>query len=165
MSLSHVQLFVTMNCTVHGILQARILEWVTFPFSRDLPNTGIKSRSPTLQVDSLPAEPQGKPKNTGVGSLLHLQGIFLTQESNWGFLHCRQILYQLSYQGSSSSVLEWVAMPSSRGSSQPRDRTQVGLPRCRQMTYCLRHQEGPICQNLLSNSSFRLRHTQWETSL
>ena len=38
-------------------------------------------------------------KNTGVGSLSPLQGIFLTQESNQGFLHCRWILYQLSYQG------------------------------------------------------------------
>ena len=71
-----------MNYTVHGILQARVLEWVAFPFSRDLPNPGIKPRSPTLQADSLPAEPQGKPKNTGVGSLSLLQGIFLTQESN-----------------------------------------------------------------------------------
>ena len=53
--------------TVHGILQARILEWVAFPSPGDLPNTGIEPRSPTLQVDSLPAEPQGKPKNTGVG--------------------------------------------------------------------------------------------------
>ena len=36
-------------------------------------------------------------QNTGVGSLSLLQGIFLTQELNWGLLHCRQILYQLSY--------------------------------------------------------------------
>ena len=35
-----------------------------------------------------------------MGSLSFLQQIFLTQESNWGLLHCRQILYQLSYQGS-----------------------------------------------------------------
>ena len=56
-------------------------------------------RSPALQADSLPAEPQRKPRNTGVGSLSLLQGIFLTQESNQGLLHCRQILYQLSYQG------------------------------------------------------------------
>ena len=48
---------------------------------------------------SLPAEPQGKPKNTGVGSLSLLQGIFLTQESNQGLLYYRWILYQLSYQG------------------------------------------------------------------
>ena len=49
---------------------------------------------------SLPAEPQGKPKNTGVGSLSLLQWIFPTQESNRGLLHCRWILYHLSYQGS-----------------------------------------------------------------
>ena len=40
-----------------------------FPSAGDLPNPGIKPRSPALQVNSLPAEPQGKPKNTGVGSL------------------------------------------------------------------------------------------------
>ena len=42
-----------------------------------------------LPVDSLPAEPQGKPKNTGVGGL-SLQGIYPTQESNWGLLHCKR---------------------------------------------------------------------------
>ena len=42
----------------------------------------IEPRSPTLQADSLPAESQGKPKNTGVGSLSLLQGIFPTQELN-----------------------------------------------------------------------------------
>jgi len=69
-----------------------------FPSPGDLPNPRIKPRSPALQADSLPAEPQGKPKNTGVGSLPILQGIFPTQELNWGLLHCRQILYQLSYK-------------------------------------------------------------------
>ena len=49
-------------------------------------------------MDSLSAEPQGKPKNTGVGSLSLLQGTFLTQESNQSLLHCRWILYQLSYE-------------------------------------------------------------------
>ena len=39
-------------------------------------------------------------KNTGVRCHALLQGIFPTQELNWGLLHCRQILYQLSYQGS-----------------------------------------------------------------
>ena len=61
----------------------------------------IKPRSPALQADSLLSEPPGKPKNTGVGSLPSLQGIFPTQESNRGLLHCRRILYQLSYQFSS----------------------------------------------------------------
>ena len=59
-----------------------------------------------LQAHSLPSEPLGKPKNTGVGSLSLVQGIFLTQESNWDFLHCRRILYQLSYQGR-----PWEALP------------------------------------------------------
>ena len=53
-----------------------------------------------LQADSLPAEPQGKAKNTGVGSLSLLQQIFPAQELNQGLLHCRQIFYQLNYQGS-----------------------------------------------------------------
>ena len=63
-----------------------------FPSPRDLPNPGTELRSPALQADSLPAEPQGKPKDTGMGSLSLLQQIFLTQESNWGLLHCRRIL-------------------------------------------------------------------------
>ena len=50
------------------------------PSPGDLPNPGIEPRSPELQVDSLPAEPQGKPKNAGVGSLPLLQRIFPTQE-------------------------------------------------------------------------------------
>ena len=56
--------------TVHGILQVRILEWVAL----------IELMSPTLQADSLPAQPPEKPKNTGVGTLSLLQGIFPTQE-------------------------------------------------------------------------------------
>ena len=84
-----------MNCSlsgssVHGILQAWILELVTVHSPGDLPNPEIEPRSPTLQVDSLPAETQGKAKNTGVGSLSLLQQIFLTQESNWGLWDCRK---------------------------------------------------------------------------
>ena len=60
----------------------------------DLPNPGIEPRYTTLQVDSLLSEPPGKPKNTVVGNLSFLQGIFPTQELNQGLLHCRQILYQ-----------------------------------------------------------------------
>ena len=86
--------------SVHGILQARILEWVAIPFSRDLPNREIEPKFPALQANSLPSEPPGKSKNTGGGNLSLLQWIFPTQELNQGLLHCRQILYQLSYQGS-----------------------------------------------------------------
>ena len=42
---------------------------------------------------------QGKPKNSGVGSLSLLQRIILTQKSNWGPLICKRTLYQLRYQG------------------------------------------------------------------
>ena len=59
--------------------------------SNDLPNPEIEPRSPTLQADSLPVDPQGKPKNTGVGSQSLLQRIFLAQEPNRSLLHCRRI--------------------------------------------------------------------------
>ena len=58
---SYLTLCDPMDYTVHGILQTRILEWVAFPFSRG----SSQPRSPALQADSSPAEPQGKPKNTG----------------------------------------------------------------------------------------------------
>ena len=68
-----------MDYTVHGILQARVLEWEASPSPRHLPNPGIEPRFPTLQEDFfLPAEPQGKPKNTGLGSLSLFQQIFPT---------------------------------------------------------------------------------------
>ena len=63
-----------------------------------------QARSPTLQVDSSPPEPPGKPKNIGTGSPSLLQGIFPTQELNQGLLPCRGILYQLSYQESLITV-------------------------------------------------------------
>ena len=69
-----------------------------FPSPWDLPNPGIELGSPALQADSFPAEPQGKPKNTGAGILSLLQCIFPTQELNQGLLHCRWILYQLNFR-------------------------------------------------------------------
>ena len=46
--------------SVHGILQARILEWVAIPLSRGSSDSGIELRSPTLRADSLPSEPPVK---------------------------------------------------------------------------------------------------------
>ena len=67
LSFSCVQLFATpMDYVVHGILQARILEWEAFPFSR---------------------------------------GVFPIQGSNPGLMHCRQILYKLTYKGSLGRLL------------------------------------------------------------
>ena len=59
-------------------------------------------------------------QNTRVGSHSLLQGIFPTQRPNTGLLHCRRILYHLNYQGN-LRILQWVAYPFSRGSSQTRD--------------------------------------------
>ena len=70
----------------------------------NLPNPGVTPRCPKLPADSLLSEPPGKPKNTGVDSLFLLQGIFLIQSPNQGLLHCRQIIYQLSYHGRSLVV-------------------------------------------------------------
>ena len=119
----------------HGLQPARFLcprafsrqeYWrgLPCPSPGNLPNPGIELRSPTLQVCSLPSKPPGKPKNTGVGTLSLLRGIFPTQGLNQGLLHCRQILYQLSHKGSSRTLV-WVAYPFSRGFSWPRNRTRV----------------------------------------
>ena len=78
-------LYDPMDYTVHGILQARILE---------------------------------------SGSRSLLQEICPTQEWNPGLPHCRWTIYQLSHQ-ETPSILEWVAIPFSRGTSKVRDRTQV----------------------------------------
>ena len=99
----------------HGLQLTRLLcQWgfskqeywsgLPCPPPGDLPNPWIEFRSPTMQEDSLLSEP-GKPKNTGVSSLSLLQGIFPTQQLNWGLLHCRWILYQLSYHGSHYQIL------------------------------------------------------------
>ena len=104
-----------MDYIVHGILQARILEWVAFSFSRGSSQPRNRTHVSTLQADSLPAEPQGEPNNIGVGSLSLLQWIFLTQESKQGFLYCRWILYQLSHQGSQSVCVSHSVVSDSLG--------------------------------------------------
>ena len=84
--------------TVHGILQARVLEWVAFPFSRGSSQprdwTGVSS----IAGRSFISWTSWEPKNNGVCILSLLQRIFPTQKSNRGLLHCRWILYQLTYQ-------------------------------------------------------------------
>ena len=85
--------------SVHGDSLGENTGVVAMPSSRGSSRL-IEPRSPALQADSLPAEPPGKPKNTGVGSLSLVQGNFPAQESNRDLLRCRWILYQLNYQGS-----------------------------------------------------------------
>ena len=81
-----------LDYTVHGILQARILEWVAMPFSRGSSQPGIEPKCLTLQADSLLSEPPGKLKNTEVGSLSLLRKILPTQDLKRSLLHCRWIL-------------------------------------------------------------------------
>ena len=59
----------TPGSSVHGLLQARILEWVACLPPGDLPNPGIKPRSSALQPDSLPSEPLGTPHVVGKANL------------------------------------------------------------------------------------------------
>ena len=79
--LSHVQLFATTwtvayKLLCHRILKARVMEWVAIPFSRDLPNPGIKPKSPALQADSLPSDQTGKP-SLFMNHVLCYQGLLL----------------------------------------------------------------------------------------
>ena len=55
--------YISPGSSVHGILQARILEWVAIPSSGNLPDPGIKPGSPALQADALPSEPPGEPQD------------------------------------------------------------------------------------------------------
>ena len=85
---------------VPGILQARILQWVAMPSSRGSSKRRDQTQVSRIAGRFLTSELSGKPKNTGVGSLSLHRGKFQSQESNWGLLHCRWILSQLSHQGS-----------------------------------------------------------------
>ena len=85
---------------------------------------------PTL-CDPVDCSPRGSSvhgdspgKNTTVSCHALLQRIFLTQGSNSGLPHYRWILYHLSHQRS-LRILEWAACPFSRGSSWPRNQTEV----------------------------------------
>ena len=89
-------------------------------------------------------------KNTGVGSLSLLQGIFSTQGSNPGLLHCRWIIYQLRHKGS-PRVLEWVAYSFSRGISQTQE-LNWGLLYCRQILYQLSYQGSPLSKGIFNSS-------------
>ena len=96
----------------------RILEWVAYPFSRRSSQPSNQTRVSCIagkKWKSLSSvwlfetlwiySPWNSPgQNTGVGSHSLLQGIFPNQGSNPGLSYCRQILYQLSHQGSPSST-------------------------------------------------------------
>ena len=81
-----VHMCVCLYYTVHGILQDRILEWVAVPFSRE----SSQPRSPTLQVNSLPAEPSGKPvclyRESVFSICTYLESLWAKQKMNSDWL-------------------------------------------------------------------------------
>ena len=89
-----------MDYTVRGILQARILEWVAFPFSRG--SSQPRDQTPVSRTAGrfFASWATREAKDTGVGSLSLLQQVFPTRKLNQGHQQWRQILCQLSYQGS-----------------------------------------------------------------
>ena len=94
-----------------GIFPARMLEWIAMYSCRGSSQPRDQTQVCLIEGGFFTSEPPRKPKNTGVGSLSLCQGNFLTQESNQGLLHCRQILYQLSYQGSPCHLYKEEFMP------------------------------------------------------
>ena len=120
--------------SVHGILQARILEWVAMPSSRGSSQPGIEPRSPTLQADSLPSEPPGKPRNTGVGSLSLLQGNFVAR---WAL--ASRLLCPWDSPGKNTGVGCHALVQGIFPTQGP----NPGLPHCRQILYQLSHQRNP----------------------
>ena len=79
-------------------------------------------------------------KNTGVNSCSILQGIFPTQVSNPGLLHCRQILYHLSHQGKPKNTGVSLSLLQKMFLTQGQNH---GLLHCRQILYHLSHQGKP----------------------
>ena len=96
--LSCVQLFAT-PWTMHITeFSSHNLEWVAVPFFWGPPQPRDRTQVSCVAGGFFISWATEKPKNTLVGSLSLLQWIFLTQELNRGLLHCRRILYQLSYR-------------------------------------------------------------------
>ena len=83
------------------ILQARILEWIVIPFSRESFQPRDRTQISHVADRFFTSWATREAQEYWSGSLSLLQGIFLTQESNWVLLHYRQILHQLSYKWSS----------------------------------------------------------------
>ena len=110
------------RAAIHGVAKSRtrLSDWT------ELMKVKVKvaQSCPTLWPHGLYPPWNSPDQNTAVDSRSLLQGFFPTQGSNPGLPHCRQILYQLSHEGS-PRILEGVAYPFSSGSSPPRNWTGV----------------------------------------
>ena len=88
-----------------GILWTRILEWVAMPSSMASSKTRDGTQVSRLVGRFFTSELKGSPRILEWIAAILPEGIFQTKESKRGLLHCRQILYQLSYRG---SLLLWI---------------------------------------------------------
>jgi len=151
-SLSHVQLVATpMDCSlpassVHEIFQARVLEWLAIAFSG-------------LSCLELPKWHWIKVARVNILALFLIVEETLSTLHSWVWCELcvsRSVMASLCdpmdcsppdsfvHEMLQARILEWIAMPTSSGSSQLRDQTW-GLPHYRQVLYCLSHQGGPWC--------------------
>ena len=121
--------------SVHGIHQARILEWVAISFSKGSFLPGDQTHVSCIGRQILCHW-------AGVGSLSLLQGVFPTQGLNPGLPHCRWILYHRSHQGS-PRILEWVAYPFP-SPDLPNPGIKPGLLLCRLFLCQLSYQGSPL---------------------
>ena len=125
--------------SVHGILQTRIVEWLVMPSARgssqprDQPLVSCTAGGFFIYWATWEAPLSTRHPGNSLNN--EFKCLRLTQGSNPGLLHCRQILYQLSHKGS-PRILEWVAYPFSRGIF-PTQESNWGLLHCRQILYQL----------------------------
>ena len=90
--------------SIHGIFQARILEWVAISFSRRSSNPGIKPRFPALQADALPSEPLGNNGMTNLDSIIKTQRLYFANKGpssqSYGFSSIHVWMWELDYKDS-----------------------------------------------------------------
>ena len=116
-SLSPVRLCDPMAFAVHGILQARILDWVAFPFSRESSQPRDQTQVSHIAGRFFTSWATREAQEYWSGWPIPSPGIFPIQELNQGLLHCRRVLYQLSYQGS-RGLGYWVGIQRSLSGSR-----------------------------------------------
>ena len=133
---SHPTLCDPMDYTVHGILQARILEWAAFPFSRGSFQPRDQTQVSQIAGGFFNSWATREAQEYWRGSLCLLQQMFPTQKSNQGLLHCRQILYQLSCQGVPRQGREEAQEELQTGTRSKRRKTPL-TPVSSQMPECL----------------------------
>ena len=155
-----------MEYTVHGILQARILEWIAFPFSRGSSLPRHRPRSPALQADRLPAKPQGKPWILEWVAYPFSSGS--SQPRNWTRVFCFAGRFFINWAIREADKVKvtqscptwqphglyspWNSPGPNSGVGSlsllqgifPTQGSKQGLPRCRQILYQLSHKGSPI---------------------